>query len=433
MSTHGTVIGTGVAVTLLGLRAAAAAGPGGYTLTASPTTVAVGGMVRVCWTSPLIGTTSTDWIAMYFVGNPNTQYLAYQYNSTAATSGCLDFAAPGFSGVIEFRYLLVNGYTSTATSNTVNVTCAADSHCHDGDPCTINKCIAGACQYPNAVAAMVELTASAGKVPLHGTVSACWEIPAHVASTLDWIGLYTVGAPNPFYHTFQYTGGLASGCLHFTAGPNEGMHEFRYMPQNGYCDFAVSETVVFCDATTAPDCPCTVAVECNDEDPCTTDACTGGACSNTAPDPLDYSLTFCPPEVSGGARIEVCWTAPEGSSGSDWVAIYPVGANPFGYLSYFYTFGATQGCRSLAAPPGSGDYEFRYLLLGGYCTALASVAWEVCAGCSPDDFMTARDFVDCLRGPAVVASLACAHLDLDCDDNVDLHDVSIFQAQFAGP
>lgn len=247
---------------------------GGHTLTAAPIQVTVGQTIQVCWTAPAGGVASNDWIGMFVAGAPNTQYLGFQVNSTASTSGCFNFTAPVHVGYLEFRYLPLNLYTSVATSNAVNVLCAADAHCSDSVACTIDKCIQGACSNTTTATAMIALTATPTALTLHGVISVCWNTPAHLASNTDWIAQFKVGTGNFSYVSYQYTGGAATGCLPFAAGPNEGDYEFRFFPQNGNCAFATSQTVTFCDATLSPTCPCAATAECNDEDICTVDQCT---------------------------------------------------------------------------------------------------------------------------------------------------------------
>jgi hypothetical protein len=67
-------------------------GPG-YTLTASPSTVAPGENITVNWQAPE-GHPGGDWIALYKAGDPNEPYLAYQYVPEGGTSGSLTFTVP---------------------------------------------------------------------------------------------------------------------------------------------------------------------------------------------------------------------------------------------------------------------------------------------------------------------------------------------------
>jgi len=76
----------------------------------------------VTWTAPS-GRPSTDWIALYKVGDPNTSYGPWQYTQ-GATSGSFAVTTPTQAATYEFRYLLQGGYTSVTSSNIVPVTVA---------------------------------------------------------------------------------------------------------------------------------------------------------------------------------------------------------------------------------------------------------------------------------------------------------------------
>ena len=93
--------------------------PTAFSLTASPSTVNAGQSITVSWTAPS-GQLATDWIGLYKVGDPDTGYSAWQHTG-GTTSGSTTFTAPSQAGQYEFRYFLNNGYTKTATSNTVTV------------------------------------------------------------------------------------------------------------------------------------------------------------------------------------------------------------------------------------------------------------------------------------------------------------------------
>ncbi|HTG18091.1 MAG TPA: Ig-like domain-containing protein, partial [Blastocatellia bacterium] len=93
-----------------------------YTLTATPSQVAPGAQLNVSWTAPS-GRPSTDWIALYKVGDPNTTYGSWQYTQ-GATSGNFTVTTPTTAARYEFRYLLQNGFTVVASSNIVPVTVA---------------------------------------------------------------------------------------------------------------------------------------------------------------------------------------------------------------------------------------------------------------------------------------------------------------------
>jgi serine protease len=94
------------------------AGAGSYTVEA-PITVNAGGQLTVAWTAPG-GRPSTDWVALYRVGAPNTAYTWWQY-TTGAAAGTLTISAPGETGQYQFRYLQQDGFTDVARSNAVTV------------------------------------------------------------------------------------------------------------------------------------------------------------------------------------------------------------------------------------------------------------------------------------------------------------------------
>jgi hypothetical protein len=66
----------------------------------------------------------------------------------------------------------------------------------------------------------------------------------------------------------------------------------------------------------------------------------------------------------------VSWTAPGGRVG-DWVAIFKVGKS---YDDDWWnnTNGEVSGTRTLTAPTQPGQYEFRYLVDGGFFDAARS-------------------------------------------------------------
>lgn len=90
---------------------------GNYTLAATPSTVSAKGGLTVTWSAPS-GRPANDWVGLFLVGAPNTSYLWYAFTG-GATSGTVNLTAPAQTGQYEFRYLLMNGYTSVATSNAV--------------------------------------------------------------------------------------------------------------------------------------------------------------------------------------------------------------------------------------------------------------------------------------------------------------------------
>jgi len=81
---------------------------------------------------------------------------------------------------------------------------------------------------------------------------------------------------------------------------------------------------------------------------------------------VTYSVTASPTNVSAGANITVTFTAPAGSSATDWIGMFKVGAADNAYVAYKYTNGTTSGTMTFSAPNDSSDYEFRYFVNNGY-------------------------------------------------------------------
>jgi hypothetical protein len=89
------------------------------TLTASPASVRPRQPLTVSWTaSP--GSASLDWVGLFPVGSPNDGYVWWTYTG-GATRASVTIPAPRDHGSYEFRYLLNDGYTSVARSNSVTV------------------------------------------------------------------------------------------------------------------------------------------------------------------------------------------------------------------------------------------------------------------------------------------------------------------------
>ena len=77
-----------------------------------------------------------------------------------------------------------------------------------------------------------------------------------------------------------------------------------------------------------------------------------------------FTVTPSTDTVDAGGRMSVSWTAPGARSG-DWLAVFKVGGS-YDDDWWDYTDGATSGTRTLTAPTRPGQYEFRYLLVGGF-------------------------------------------------------------------
>jgi hypothetical protein len=70
------------------------------------------------------------------------------------------------------------------------------------------------------------LTSSADTVTAGGQLSVSWTTSRGRA--LDWIGLFTIGAPSCEHGWSEFTRGATSGTLTLTAPTEPGKYEFRY-------------------------------------------------------------------------------------------------------------------------------------------------------------------------------------------------------------
>jgi pectin methylesterase-like acyl-CoA thioesterase len=90
-----------------------------FTVNAAAGSVSPGAAVTVNW-SGAVGHAAKDWVGLYAAGDPDTNFLAWQYTGPA-TTGHLSFAAPGRAGQYEFRYFLNDGFRRAAAGNRVSV------------------------------------------------------------------------------------------------------------------------------------------------------------------------------------------------------------------------------------------------------------------------------------------------------------------------
>ena len=280
------------------------------TVTVSPDSVSVGDYFDVSWTAPN-GNSSTDWIAMYRVGDPDSAYSWYAYTG-GATSGSIRLPADR-AGAFEFRYFSNNTFSKKATSNTLTVTAPAG----------------------------ITLTASPTAVNPLAEVTVSFTAPAGRPTT-DWIGLYRLGADNREYLWYRYANGATAGSFVLSAPMEAGEYEFRYLANNGWMDLVRSNTFRV----------------------------------NSG----NYSLEATPALVSPGGAVTVTWSAPPGSSSTDWIALYREGElenRNYLWPHWFYTGGAATGSRTITMPSTPGRYVFRYLLNDAYSHTAESAVVQV--------------------------------------------------------
>ena len=89
------------------------------TMMATPTVVSSGVELIVTWTAPAVNS-ELDWIGLFRVGEPNENYISYQYTN-GASSGSRKFVAPSLPGQYEFRYLPNDDYFDAARTGPITV------------------------------------------------------------------------------------------------------------------------------------------------------------------------------------------------------------------------------------------------------------------------------------------------------------------------
>jgi pectin methylesterase-like acyl-CoA thioesterase len=81
---------------------------------------APGDLTQVHWSAPP-SHSGADWVGLYRLGAPDSDYVAAQYTGTDGTTGDMDFTAPLEPGRYEFRYLVADGPASAAASARIRV------------------------------------------------------------------------------------------------------------------------------------------------------------------------------------------------------------------------------------------------------------------------------------------------------------------------
>jgi hypothetical protein len=242
------------------------------------------------------------------VGAPNSPSIQWIYTN-GNTSGTWAITAPTTGGSYEFRYFLQDGYTLATRSATITV--------------------------GGSSGGTYTLTPSVTTVAPGGSVQVSWTAPSGRPAT-DWVGLYTVSAPNSPSIQWTYTNGTSSGTWTISAPTTTGSYEFRYFLQDGYLSAARSATFTVSSA------------------------------SGT------YSLTPSPSTVTAGGSLQVSWSAPSGRPTTDWIGFDQVGAASAAWIQRLYTNGTTSGTWPITAPAAAGSYEFRYFRQDGYTEAARS-------------------------------------------------------------
>lgn len=287
-----------------------------YGLSGVAATAAPGTAVQVQWAAPSNHSVK-DWIGLYQVGAANTAFKSFVY-VPAGTAGTVSLTLPAnATGNWEFRYFANNLYDLKATS------------------------AAFAAQVPQTSYALTGAPATA--VP-GSPVQVQFSVPAN-HSTKDWVGLYQAGSANTAFKGYAYVPAGATGTIQLTLPANAtGNWEFRYFINGGYGLKATSAAIA------------------------TQQAATG------------ISLTDVPAQAAPGASVSVKWTAPANHATNDWVGLYQVGAANTAFKGFAYVPAGATGTLSLKLPTNAtGNWEFRYLVNGGYVAKAQSSSFAITA------------------------------------------------------
>jgi hypothetical protein len=200
-------------------------------LTASPSTISVGGTLTATWQG-ILSPTSTDWIGLYQQSNPDfTAYIDWFYvdcsktpGSPRASGSCPFVVPPSLApGTYVLRLFSDNGFSQLSASNNFIVTSGATA----------------------------TLTASPTTISAGGALTATWNGIASPSAT-DWIGLYLPGTSNMAYIDWMYVScnknpgsTLPSGSCPFVvpASVAPATYELRLVGNNGFTSLAVSNFV----------------------------------------------------------------------------------------------------------------------------------------------------------------------------------------------
>ena len=108
-------------------------------------------------------------------------------------------------------------------------------------------------------------------------------------------------------------------------------------------------------------------------------------CESSGEETSTVTLSASASTVAPGGPLGVSFTAPEGSSAKDWIALYRMGAPNTQYSWSTYTGGQTSGTSNLTAPTTPGTYEFRYLTDDSYTDVSRSESIAVVIASAPPD------------------------------------------------
>ena len=152
------------------------------------------------------------------------------------------------------------------------------------------------------------LSVSPEKAVPGGQIMVTWTAPlGH--STFDRVYLHEADASDDDDLDWEYVQELTGGTFTIQAPETVGEYELRYRLGD---DDTVAATVRFVTASPSKSSD-------------------------------DYTVAVSPVTILPGGAITVTWTAPEGHSPDDWLALYELGAEDSDYIGYVYTDDGASG------------------------------------------------------------------------------------------
>lgn len=373
---------------------------GGYTLTVSPDQALPGEILVVSWTAPAGGTTDSDWIALYHVGNSNSLYMDYQYTG-GETTGSLNFTAPNAVGLFEFRYLLNGGYTYAAVGNTLEVSRTRGAGVTGPRVLMLSG---GQSAADSALASVLEdrgldVTIGPAVPSWDGTQFDLSEFAAvAVPHNFNWTGALQGTGIAALADFVLEGGGLVTGEWSLWGAFSRRQASFlTLVPVEDYCGYNHAVSTTYSRATR----------------------------DSVIHDGLPPSFNFPLANIGGtescfGARPEakVFFTSSNGGGQAD----------ADGLVGWSYGRGRVASFSTLLSGVELANADYARLVGN-------TVVWASQSACTAEAVTPANlaAFVSCLTGPGVGFEAGCELRDLDCNGRIDLRDVAFLQRTFDVP
>jgi PKD repeat protein len=148
--------------------------------------------------------------------------------------------------IVSYSWNFGDGNTSSQTNpshtynNVGNYT--ATLNVTDNNGATNSRSLGINVQSQSPPASNYTLVATPESVAPGSQLTVSWTAPGG-SSSVDWIGLFRVGASNYEYGWWQYTDGAPCGSYGLPAPTEPGQYEFRYLLNDGYTSVKTSNVI----------------------------------------------------------------------------------------------------------------------------------------------------------------------------------------------